>query len=323
MLLDWVRERFSRGQGEPVPGEDMAQQRGFIITLCVLIAVVLWLTLSIGETYTILVEMETQVVNVPPDTALAALPPARVQVQVRGEGTALFGLRFNAPALVIDAAQDNVNFGTLMSLPQGIQIENVNPPSFNLRKEQRIIRKIPIQSRAVIETAESHDFFDNHVLTPDSIVVSGARSIINDLAYWPTEVYQHTGLIDSLSVVIALADTLAGLVEKNHTETTLTAIAYQFTEQTRVLDVEVTGLPTSQRVVEFDPSTVRVTYRIPLSQYDAAMEAPDFFATVSYEAIRADTTGRVRPVIHQPELSLRNVKTSPSTVQYYESLIEQ
>ena len=72
-----------------MPGEDIAQRRGFIITLCVLIAVVLWLTLSIGETYTILVEMETQVVNVPPDTALAALPPARVQVQVRGEGEAL------------------------------------------------------------------------------------------------------------------------------------------------------------------------------------------------------------------------------------------
>ena len=78
-----------------------------------------------------------------------------------------------------------------------------------------------------------------------------------------------------------------------------------------------------QRVVEFEPATVEVTYRIPLSQYEAALEAPDFFATVSYEAILADTTGRVQPEIHQPELLLHSVESFPSALRYYESLIEQ
>ncbi len=327
MLLDWVRERFSRDQDEPVPGEDMAQRRGFIITMCVLIAVVLWFTLSIGETYTILVEMNTQVVNLNPDTAFVALPPSSVQAQVRGEGTVLFGLRFNAPTLVIDASQDEVAFGPLVSPPQGVQVESVIPPGVNLRKEERVTRRVPILSRAVIEAAESYDLVNQPILTPDSVAVSGARSIIDDLEYWPTEAHRQTGLKDSMAVVIALADTLPGLVIKSHTETTLTATALQFTEQSRILKVEVTGLPTTllmtQRAVEFDPATVEVTYRVPLSQYEAALEAPDFFATVSYEAILADTTGLVKPEIHEPDLLLHSIEVFPAALQYYESLIEQ
>ena len=52
--------------------------------------------------------------------------------------------------------------------------------------------------------------------------------------------------------------------------------------------------------------------------------AEDFYATVSYTVIRADTTGRVRPQINYPEgIPLRNRSFSPSTLRYYVSQIEQ
>ena len=289
--------------------------------MCLLIAMVLWFTLSIGETYTIFVEMETQVTNIPPDTALAMLPPATIQVEVRGEGTALFGVRFDPPLLPIDATADNVNVNRLVNLPQGVSAVSFTPASFDLYKEERITRRIPLRSRAVIEPAASHDFFADPVLTPDSIEVSGARSIINALDAWPTVAYEHTGLDDTLTVVIALMDTLAGLVTASHTETTLATRAHQFSEDTRVLRVEVTELPTTQQGVELDPASVKVTYLVPVSQYQQARSAPDFFATVSYDVIRADATGRVHPEIHLPtELLVRHVKTEPSTLQYFISL---
>ena len=303
--------------------EDLSRRRGFIVTMCVVIAVVLWFTLSVGETYSILVDLDTQVTNVPPEMALTALPPSTVQVQVRGEGTALFGLRFNPPLLSIDATQDAVNVSTLVTPPQGVVVENVFPPVFNLRKEQRIFRTVPIRSRAVIEAAETYDFFEPPLLTPDSVVISGARSIVNAVEYWPTDVQEHSDLKDSLVVTLPLVDTLEVLVTKSHTETVLSTVAHEFTEQERDLNVEATEFPTTLRGVELVPSSIRVTYRVPVSQYEEAQVAPDFYATVSYNMIRTDTTGRVRPEIHLPtELSIRNLAWTPSSLRYYVSLIE-
>ena len=323
VLFEWLRERFTRSRGEAVASEDQSRRRWGAITVCVLIAVVLWFTLSIRETYTILIEMPTQVANLPDDMALVALPPATVQVQVSGEGFDLFGLRFDPPTLLIDAGMDDVDFATLITL-QSVDTDNVIPRTFTFQKEPRISRKIPIRSRAVIEAAEPWDFFQEHVLTPDSIIVTGAASIISDLEDWPSEVIRHTDLQDSLVVALPLADTLAGLVEKSHLETTLTAVALEYTTWSRVFRVKIAEVPTTQWDVSLEPPTVRVSYRVPLSQFDQALEAEDFYATVSYAVIRADTTGRVRPEIIWPGgISFNNTGFSPSTLRYYVRQIEQ
>lgn len=323
ILLEWLRERFTGRQREPLPGDENPQGRGFIITMCVFIAIVLWFTLSIRETYTVPFEIPTQVINLPSDEALTTLPPATVQVQVRGEGMDLLGLRFDLPTLLIDAEQDEIDLNTLVMLPQGINAEGVVPGIVRLAKEPRITRAIPIFSRVVVEPAEAYDFFSNPVLSPDSVVVSGARSLIEALAYWPTASFHRAGLKDSLRVMIPLVDTLAGLVSKSQDVTTLTVVASPYTETSRVLRIEPTEVPTTERIVQFDPPTVLVTYRVPLSQYDAAQVAADFYATVPYDRIRSDTTGQVQPTIHRPEdLSLRYVAVSPPAVRYYERLVD-
>ena len=130
VLLEWLRDRFTRNQGEALPSGDQPRRRWGFITVCVLIAVVLWFTFSIRETYTIEVEMPTQVANLPEDTALVALPPATVQVQVSGEGFDLFGLRLNPPTLLIDAQAEEVVLEDLVSLPQGITNDGVIPRRF-------------------------------------------------------------------------------------------------------------------------------------------------------------------------------------------------
>ncbi len=323
VLVNGLRDRFVRNRGNTIPDEELSRGRGFIITMCVLIAVVLWFTLSIGETYSIAVNLYTRIINVPEDMALTALPPPVVQVQLRGEGTALFRLRFNPPVLDVDAEQDQLNVNTLVTPPQGIVVENVFPPTLNLRKEPRIFKKVPILSRAVLEPTKAYDFFEPPTLTPDSVVISGAQSIINAIEDWPTETQEYLEVQDSLIARLSLIDSLGVLVTKSHTETVLSTVAHEFSEQERDLKVEVTEFPTALRGVELVPSTIKVSYRVPVSQYQAARVAPDFYATVSYNVIRTDTTGRVRPEIFPPEeLSIRSLSWSPTSLRYYVSLIE-
>jgi hypothetical protein len=323
-FLDRMRERFLRGQTES--HQDEPEQKWIAITVCILIALLLWFTLTMQESYTASFDLPTRIINLPNDTALTALPPSRVRVQVRGEGFQLLQLRYNPTAVPINASVDRVDLEAIGSqLPKGLILETVNPRQFDLRKEPRITRQIPIRLHGEIETPATYDLMSPPQLSPDSVVVSGARSIVNDLSAWPTEPFRVEALRDSLVDRVALKDTLDGLVRlEGTTTTTVTAVARPFTEGSREIDVEVTGVPTTERFVRLDPSTVRVRYRVPLSQYEAAQQVPDFFATVSYEQIRADTTGRIRPEVHLPEdMVLRDVSVLPPVLGYYEVLVDE
>lgn len=273
--------------------------------------------------YTVPVEMPTQVVNLAEDEALASLPPEKVQVQVRGEGIKLFGLRSNPPSILVNAEDTLVVLdNNALQLPPNVSYENISPRHIFLEKEPRVERKVPIQLSASIIPASTYDFVRDPVIVPDSVVISGAGSIVNSLRFWPTEYIEHEDLRDSLIIQVALSDTLAGLVERDVIETTLTARAETFTEDSRELVVAVEGVQSSERVVTLVPPIVTVKYRVSLGQYDAAREAMDFFASVSYETIRIDTTGRVRPQITWPSgLNLKPVGIEPATLNYLERLI--
>lgn len=323
-FLDRVRERFVRDEEESY--RDEPEHKWIAITVCILIALLLWFTLTMQESYTTSFDLPTRVINLPSDTALTSLPPQRVRVQVRGEGFQLLQLRYNPTPVPINAAVDQVDLEAIgTQLPKGLILENVNPRQFDLRKEPRITRELPIRLQGTIETPATHDLIRPPQLDPDSVVVSGARSIVSSLSAWPTAPFTVEALRDSLAARVALSDTLEGLVQVvNAQTTTVTAVSRPFTEGSREIRVEVTGVPTTQRVVRLDPSTVRVRYRVPLAQYDQAKQAPDFFATVSYEQIRADTTGRIRPNLNLPEnLTLRDVDVIPPVLGYFEVLVEE
>lgn len=323
-FLDRMRERFLR---DPTDSHsDEPEQKWIAITVCILIALLLWFTLTMQESYTASFDLPTRIVNLPADTALTELPPRRVRVQVRGEGFQLLQLRYNPTPVPINAAVDQVDLEAIgTQLPKGLELQNVSPRQFDLRKEPRITRQIPIRLDSRIVTPETYDLMAPPQLSPDSVVVSGARSIVERLSTWPTEPLTVEALRDSLVTRVALKDTLDGLVQLVSTSSTrVTAVSRPFTEGSREIDVEVTGVPTTQRVVRLDPSTVKVRYRVPLAQYEAAQQAPDFFATVAYEEIRADTTGRIRPEVHLPnDLTLRDVAVIPPVLGYFEVLVDE
>jgi hypothetical protein len=320
-----LQQLFSRrapvGDGRRPEG---GPSKGTVITICILISTLLWFTFTLQETYTATLDLPVRVVNVPPDQALAVPPPRLVRVQLRGEGYPLVQLYFNPPTITLDARQDVVDLTTLdLNLPRGVVVESVVPQVVELRKEPRVTRRLPVELRVVIETPPTHDLLYPPRVEPDSVQVLGAVSIVNKLGAWPTVSMRLRDVRDSIAIRVPLSDTLRPLVTVTPEAVQLYARVVPFTEGVRELPVRVTGVPSTERVVTLEPATVRVRFRVPLDQYEAAMSAPDFFATVPYEAIRADTTGRVRPIIHLPDgVAVRDIVVIPPALRYYNVLIQ-
>ena len=315
--LFWERLRrlFSSSDGRG--GEP---QQPLVIAVCVIISVVLWASLTLQEEKSVTIDVPTRVVNVPEGQALTELPPGEVRVQLRGPGLQLVWLLMNPPACVIDATNSDVDVAETLSLSgQGdVRIESVSPMRIGLTKEPKITRTIPIQSRVRLDLPAAHELIQPPRLRPDSVEVTGARSIVNGLSYWPTDSLTIRDVRDTVQTRVSLSDSLVRLVDRNIQEVTAVARAGKFAEAQREIDVEVTGVPSDRSLVALEPSTIRVRYRVLFDQLFESQRADDFFATVTYNQIRSDTTGYVRPRIHVPsDMIIRDPEPIPSRLRYY------
>lgn len=320
-LWDWLQSLFSR-RAIRRRFEDQPRHRGLVISAAVLVSSLLWFTFTMRDTHTTILQMPTVIVNLPEAQALSQLPPESVRVQLVGDGWSILRLRLSPPTIPINAGEDEINIlSTIPELPKNVDIQSVSPNRFNLWKEERVTRRLPVTNLAEIETPATHDLVSPPILIPDSVEVTGAASVVEELETWPTDRVIFENVRDTLDIRLPLSDTLAGLVSKNVEAVNLRAVSEQFTEGWREIDVTVQGQPSSQTLVSLDPSTIRVKYRVLFSQYQEAMDAMDFFATVSYEEIRQDTSGRVRPHLNFPAgIVLLDVEMVPQTLGYYERI---
>ena len=310
-------EREERPAGEERP-EGEKRRRAVAIALCFLASCVLWFVFTLQDTHTVPIDIPTTVQNGQGAQALATLPPSTVRAQIEGQGAVLLRYFFENPSIAIGTEESQVNVERLVNaqLPGDATLKRVDPSVLHLEREPRLERTVPVRLRGTISTPPTHALMADPRLQPDSIRISGARSLVSSIGAWPTVPVDHTNLTDSLRRSVPLSDTLSGLVERSAGSVVLRAQSRQFTEGMRSIDVRVTGAP--ENAVNLDPSSIRVTYRTLVDEYQAAQQTDRFYATVSYEQIRTDTTGRVEPRIQTPQdLTIRNVEPITPELGYF------
>lgn len=323
IFLERIRGLFrSSDEGE----RSARPRRGLAVTVCVLLSFVLWLSLTLQEQRTVTLDLPIDTPTPPEGQAFVELPPSTVRAEVQGSGLELLRLLFSPPPVTIRLEQSEVDVREALEMPRGadLQVETVTPRTFSIETEPRVERRVPVRSRVKVTTAPAYELIDDPTLRPDSVAVTGAESVVTQLRAWPTEARQLTNLKDTVETTVPLADTLRRLVDRSADEVTLVARAGRFAEGSRRVTVEVRGIPSSQDVVDLQPSTIRIQYRVLFEQLFRAQRSSEFFATVSYSQIRSDTTGYVTPNITvPPDLLIRNPEPVPSRLRYYTTLSDE
>ncbi|MEM6648223.1 MAG: hypothetical protein AAF730_18425 [Bacteroidota bacterium] len=306
-------------------GSTTPEARPGVVTVCVLVSILTWFVFSLQRSYTTVVQIPALVVNLPDDEALRNPAPEAITVQVQGIGFEIIQLRSNPPTLQLDAADDQVVLDeTLLNLP--LNVTGISPRVVDFDKEQRATKVVPIRIDAAITLPPTFGYLIAPKAVPDSVRITGAASIVDGITVWPTERLTVDVLRDSVQTQVALVDTLSALVQREVNTVEVVAQAVEFTEGRRELEVRVEGttLMGGRPTAELDPRSIIVRYRVPLQQYNAALKANDFFATVSFDEIRRDTTGRVTPRVRYPEgILIRDpVVEPPATLRYYNVLMD-
>jgi hypothetical protein len=329
--LDRLRELLP-SPGMPGPSAERARDadaddpgRPLAALLALAVATLLWFTFSMRETYTVAVEVPLVVSQLPADRALRERPPATATLQMRGEGWSLLTISRTPPPVELRAGEEALSIVQAATessrLPAGVSVLGAQPATVKLALEEAVARVVPVRLTGTIGVQPPYGLLRSPILRPDSVRVTGARSLLAGLDSWPTDPLQLGTLRRTRVVTVTLRDTLDGLVNRSVDRATVTFEVEQFTEGERMLEVRVRNVPPDVTAVRLLPARVRAIYLVPVAAdyYERARESDAFYAEVDYNEIARDTSlGTVSVRARVPAgLPLRQIRLSPDRLEYF------
>lgn len=287
----------------------------FVLAFC------LWLLVNLSRDFNLNVNLPIQIGNIPPDQAMADKLPEFVTVSINGEGWKLINIYNNPPQIFVDVTSGEVNLydqirQQMNALPN-VNVIKVQPSVLSADLEPKERKTVPVNVRTNITFREQHDFLNSPEITPDSVTVIGAQSKIEPITAWETDVLEMKNVRDNINTIIPL-NTPAELVSLSINEVQYTADVAEFTEGEVRTFVRSRDFPEGESV-NYSPSVITVKYGVPIKEYVKAQDIIPYTAYVTYDQIKNDTTGFVKPFVTPTtdDLHIKLRSYQPQKVSYF------
>lgn len=299
----------------------IGREKIIVFVVSLILAFSIWLVVNLNRDYNIEMKVPIVMGNISTDQALVEELPDEVTASVNGDGWSLINMYQSPPEVYIDVKQQQVNLfeqiRQQISATSNVTVQTVDPLSLRLNLEPKESKKVPVVSNVSTDFAKQFGFLTKPVLDPDSIIVQGASSRIQNIDEWPTESLQLTNIKEDVATQVALKKPTS-LIALSQTQVQYRGEVAEFTETEVTVPVETRDFPTGLNV-NFSPSNVQITYQIPLDEYAQYEDMQAFTAYVTYQQIQQDTTGFVQVQIEKllDEAHLNYRRVSPDKIAYF------
>lgn len=301
----------------------VGQRREFLRTYAIsfLVALVMWALVNLGRNYPLRVEIPIMWGEFGENVAPVEPLPQKVIVDFYGEGWQLLNIYGDPPVFRVDATEEAINLQEVMrarlAVFGNLSITNVVPSSLRIRLDEKVEKRIPLRAILDVQFASLHDYIGQPRLEPDSVSISGAKSLLDTLSYWVTEPVQIKDVNTDLNLQLEI-NPGNSLINVRPKKASFTARVSEYTEGEIRLLVRTENAP-SNTAITFSPSVITVRYDVPLIEYARSQEQIPYKAVVPFDELSSDSSGFVSPVITDVSDSLHIKLRSyrPRRVAYY------
>jgi hypothetical protein len=320
-ISEFFSSRFKLEENEDEEDKLFTKHKIFAFTFAMLFSVALWFIVNMGRDYNMTMMLPIQITNLPDDIALSTEVPDTAAVSISGEGWSLFNLYINPPQVMLNVEEQQVNMfeqvRQQISSMSDVSVMQVDPMFLEIETEMRVSKKVPVESRLVINTGSQYGVLGSTQITPDSVTVTGPASRVGNVESWSTADTEVNDVTSDIEMSVNLQEPGPG-ISTIPSSVTFQANIAEFTEAEVRIPVRSRGLPSGQAVT-FSPSSIVVKYDVPLEQYNDVQSIRPFVAFVDFERLQQDTTGLITPelekVTDQYDVRLRSFQ--PTRVSYF------
>lgn len=320
-----IRGWFLPSQTNDDSGTFTKREKVMVLGVAYVLAVGLWFMVNMDREFTITTNLPVVLGELSEGKALRQPIPTSVQVTLNGPGWDLMSAYGNLPNLVLDVRQEEVD--VLASARDlltggGVNVLRVQPFMLTIRIDERITKRVPIEPRLQIDFRNRYDLVGPIRLFPDSVDISGAKSVLDTIRSWPTRRDDISGVRDAMDLTLALVEP-SYIMQVSHPSVRIEADVAEYTEGEVRIPIRTRGQPRNRDVV-YSPTFVTVKYDVPIDEYTRSLGQVLFAAYVSYTMATRDSTGFVVPQIERTEssLNIRIRSFQPRTVSYYHIVAE-
>ncbi len=325
-ISERVRRFFTGNEDEKTNETDSPsfekKEKATAFGIAFLIALGLWVVVNLNRDFNVTLELPIEVTSVSEDMIISSDVPDTILVGVTGEGWNLISIYNNPPKVLLNSQTGNeINVAEQIrnqtSALNELNILQVDPSFITIETEPKDEKIVPLINRVMINPREQYGIIGESVLTPDSVRITGARSMLETISSWPTRELSLNDVDENISREIPLAESDIGLIVSPPTAT-LSADIAEFTEAEVRVPIRTRNLPSGEAVT-FNPSFVTVLFDVPIEQYSMVEGTRPFIAYVDYSVLQQDDTGRISPRIEVQDVDyhLRLRTFQPPRVSYF------
>ncbi len=301
----------------------MKENKFTIVFFSLLFASIVWLSVDMGNTFQTTIDLPIRIEHLQQNKAIASPLPRTITLKIQENGWQLLN------TLLSPHLRYTIDFGTLskrdtvftyndltehINLPKEIHIFETSPETVFVQIDNRVTKKVPVEPVVSILYREGFGIVGMMKPEPDSVVLTGARSLLNRITRWKTDAVLLKDINAPVAATVPLCDTLRQEVERSHSAVRLTFDVQPVAEKTiENIPIEVNQVPENRSVVLIPP-TLSVIIRSGVNAV-APLNEKDFYAFVDYKSILLDTSGFVHPIILGPE-NIKIVQQYPERIQY-------
>lgn len=296
-----------------------------VLMICFVIALIFWLVVKLSNTYKTSREVAFYI-PLPEGKVLRERPPEDMTVELSGLGWDLAMDYFyhkkirlilplkDAEEMTLQPSQIRQEIRQQLR-SDGISIGEINYDFIALKVEDKLRRKVPVSLRATLGFAPDFHLKQAPLLFPDSVEVSGPRSLVQEVMFWPSDSVRLTNLKSSLKMNLNLKIPHNTLV-LNTTAVQMQLEVEPYTEKSLFVPLKVVyqNGPDSVRIF---PENITVRFKLGLSRFDS-IRAEDFIAEVDLSGISKSSPNQTVPIriTDYPE-TIQLLGFTPKSVKFF------
>ena len=281
-----------------------------------------WLYISLIQIYNTELSVPLKV-KLTEKQAITTEIPKDINLVIRGKGWDLLGILVSKKVeYVLDLTNykkdTRINImqsaGEVLNLPLGVSIVSIYPDALDITFDNITEKIVKVKNNASVTTKDGYIIVGSPLIEPDSIMITGAFSVLSKIKYIPTENVVFENLNSRLTKSVKLKDTLSNLIFYEQKTVNITYnIQLSADKEFDNILVNLINEPGDKEVLIIPPK-IKLTLRGGVDDL-AKVTSEDLSVSIDYKSLLKDTTGFVIPDIKMP-LNLDLLKFEPEKFQY-------
>lgn len=298
----------------------------------VVISAILWFFRALSNEYETEISYPVRYINIPDNKILVNKMPEKLTLKVKAKGKKILPgklnlnilpLKFDVNSFLLNNSQadsflilTNTVKDILSKELEGMEILSISPDTLVFRFTNIAIKKVVVKLRFQDDKqafAPQHMLNGDILINPDSIIISGPLTLINNISCVYTEPLNISGIADTTRKVCNIARINGISYSQKKVNVTIPVDTY--TQAEFELPVAAINLPDSLNIKTF-PQRVRITYNITLSQYEK-IKPEQIQPCINYLDLQQSPPPKLARVflVDTPHI-INSLKFSPEKVEY-------